>query len=307
MDGLMIRTITLRSRYDDLDISVLVVSPEGQTHAVIQLAHGMCGCKERFMPVMEYMAGKGIACVAGDHRGHGASVKSEKDRGYMYDGGFRALVDDMRLITTWAHKEYPEVPLYLLGHSMGSMAARVYVKEDDSQIDGLIICGSPSWNSLTHLGRAITWLLCHVGLSHHHMNWSHRMASKRYNRRFAMEGPLAWTCSDSDVRKSFAENPLCNFTLTANGSNNLMNMMFETYRIGPWSVTKPDMPILFISGEDDPMMLSEDKLHQSAQNICNRGYRNVTSAIYPGMRHEVLNEAGKEEVWNDILDSLNLT
>ena len=74
----MVKTMTLRSRYDDLDISVLVVSPEGQTHAVIQFSHGMCGCKERYLPVMEYMAEKGVACVAGDHRGHGASIKSEK-------------------------------------------------------------------------------------------------------------------------------------------------------------------------------------------------------------------------------------
>lgn len=302
----MVRNIILRSRYDDLDISVLVVNPEKQVHAVIQIAHGICGCKERFLPVMEYMAGKGIACVAGDHRGHGASIKSPDDLGYMYDGGYRALVDDMRLITDWAHKEYPNVPLYLLGHSMGSLAARIYAKEDDSEIDGLVICGSPSWNYKVHVGRLITWILCHMGLSRYRMTVSQRANSKKFNKRFSSEGELAWTCSNADSRQSFRENPLCNFALTANGSNNLMNMLFETYRIGPWSVTKPDMPIFFISGEDDPTIISEEKFHQSAQNICDRGYTNVTSAIYPGMRHEVLNETGKEEIWDDILDSLNL-
>lgn len=302
----MVRTMTLRSRYDDLDISVLVVSPEGQTHAVIQFSHGMCGCKERYLPVMEYMAEKGVACVAGDHRGHGASIKSEKDLGYMYSGGFRALVDDMRLITTWAHDEYPDVPLYLLGHSMGSMAARIYAKEDDSQIDGLVICGSPSWNWMSHIGRGLTWLLCNVGLSRYRMTLSQRVTSRKYNQHFSSEGELAWTCSNAEARKSFAANPLCNFALTANGSNNLMNMMYETYRVGPWAVTKPEMPVLFISGEDDPVMVTEDRFHQSAQNLCDRGYHNVTSAIYSGMRHEVLNETGKEEVWNDILAYFNL-
>ena len=66
------------------------------------------------------------------------------------------------------------------------------------------------------------------------------------------------------------------------------------------------MPVLFISGEDDPVMVTEDRFHQSAQNLCDRGYHNVTSAIYSGMRHEVLNETGKEEVWNDILAYFNL-
>ena len=131
----MIREMTLNSRADGLGVSVMVVTPREAPRAVIQLSHGVCGCKERFLPFMNYMAGKGIACVAGDHRGHGASVRSADDLGYMYEGGYMALVDDMRMITEWAHETFPDVPLYLLGHSMGSLAARVYTKYDDSAID----------------------------------------------------------------------------------------------------------------------------------------------------------------------------
>ena len=102
------------------------------------------------------------------------------------------------------------------------------------------------------------------------------------------------------------ENPLCNFTLTANGTRNLLALMMETYRKGEWVVNNPEMPVHFISGDADPMMLSEEKFHKAAQNLCDRGYLNVTSALYPGMRHEVLNEIGKEDVWNEILDFINL-
>ena len=143
----MTRELTLRSRIDDLNISVLVVSPEDKPKAVIQLAHGVCGCKERFIPMMEYMASRGVACIAGDHRGHGRSVRSVSDLGYMYKDGYMALVDDMRVITQWIHSTFPAIPVYLVGHSMGSMAARVYTKYDDSQIDGLVLTGSPSWVS----------------------------------------------------------------------------------------------------------------------------------------------------------------
>lgn len=296
----------MRSSFDDLDISVMVVAPDDEPKAVLQISHGMCGCKERYQAFMKYMAERGIACVAGDHRGHGGSVKSPDDLGYMYKGGYLALVDDLRMITDWVRAEYPGKPVYLLGHSMGSMAARIYAKYDDSEIDGLIICGSPSWNPMAWLGLFLGNLLCSCGLSHVHLSASQKLASNRYNRRFASEGYQAWTCSDPEVRKSMSENPLCNFALTANGSRNVMGMMVDTYRPDKWAVTNPHLPVFFISGEDDPVMVSEKKFHAAARDICSRGYDNVTSAIYPSMRHEVLNEIGKEQVWDEILDFINL-
>ena len=85
-----------------------------------------------------------------------------------------------------------------------------------------------------------------------------------------------------------------------------MCMMEETYEQGKWTVSNPSMPVVFISGSEDPTMVSESKFHRAAQNFCDSGYTNVTSAIYPAMRHEVLNEIGKEELWDDILDFMGL-
>ena len=303
----MIKQMSLRSRVDDLPISVLVIAPDSEPKAVLQLSHGMCGCKERFIPFMEYMALNGVVCVAGDHRGHGGSVLSKDDLGYMYKGGYLALVEDMRLVTAWAHDTYPSKPLYLLGHSMGSMAARIYTKFDDSSIDGLILTGSPSWDPMSIVGRVITWGLCHLGMSRVRMGASQKRSSEKYNRKFESEGKQAWTCSDPEVRRSFENNPLCNFALTANGSYNLMSMMSETYRKGTWTVSDPFMPVVFLSGTDDPTMHTEEDFHRSVQNICDRGYYNVTSVLYDGMRHEVLNEVGKEMVWNEILAFMGLT
>ena len=109
---------TLDSAYDGLHLSVLMVRPEGEPSAVLQLSHGMCGCKERYLPFMEYMSDHGVACVASDHRGHGASVLSKDDLGYMYSGGYVALVEDMKMVSDWTRKRFPDVPLFLLGHSM---------------------------------------------------------------------------------------------------------------------------------------------------------------------------------------------
>lgn len=302
----MINEMTLRSRVDDLPVSVMVVRPDDEPKAVLQFSHGVCGCKERFLPVMQFMAANGVACVASDHRGHGRSVRSAEDLGYMYEGGYMALVDDLRMVTDWVHGAFPSKPVFLLGHSMGSMAARIYTKYDDSSIDGLILTGSPSWDRLSFVGRALAYMVCLAGFSHSRMSWSQGLTSDRFNRRFRKEGPQAWTCSDPQVRKAFRETPGCNFSLTANGSYNLMCMMAETYRRGKWAVTNAELPIVFISGDDDPTMGSEARFHRSVQNICDRGYMNVTSVLYSGMRHEVLNEIGKEKVWSEILDFIGI-
>lgn len=296
----MKQIITLESPSDGLGISTLVVRPEGNPYAVLQLAHGMRGCKERFLPFMEYLAGQGIAGVACDHRGHGASVRTRDDLGYMYAGGYKALVDDMKMASDWAREEFPGIPLYLLGHSMGSMAARVYAKKYDSGIDGLILCGSPSWNPAAPAGLLISRFLCLFREGRMRPRLMPLITSGLFNRKFAAEGPQAWTCSDPVVRKEFADNPLCNFRFTANANMALLNLMVETYSSKGWTAAHTDMPVYFISGADDPCMNGEKKFHAAAGAMCRAGYTDVTSAIFPAMRHEVLNETGKETVWNDI-------
>ena len=85
-----------------------------------------------------------------------------------------------------------------------------------------------------------------------------------------------------------------------------MNLMVKAYDDAEWTVKNPRMPVVFLSGQDDPVMVSERKFHKAAQSLCDKGYMNVTSAIYPAMRHEILNEIDKEDVWEDILDFIGL-
>lgn len=294
----------LDSAYDGVAISVAAVRPESRPKAVLQISHGMCGRKERFLPFMEYMAANGVACVANDHRGHGLSVKNEKDRGYMYKGGYKALVDDMKMVTDWARKSCQDTPVFLLGHSMGSLAACSYLKKYGGAVDGLILCGNPSRNLLSYVALAFTRLLCLYNDGRYRPEMTQRLVSGIYNRKFTDEGPLAWTCSDPEVRKSFFSDPVCNFRLTANAVEATLSMMTDRYSDNGWKITDPDMPVYFISGEDDPCMRSEKHLHSSAMHLVSIGYTEVSSAIYPGMRHEVLNEIGKEVVWKDILDHI---
>lgn len=300
----MEENITLHSLCDGLDVSVLVTRPETETVAVLQLTHGMRGCKERFMPFMAFMASKGVACVANDLRGHGRSVRNEDDRGYMYDGGYLALVEDMKQVTDWIHKTFPGLPVYLLGHSMGSLAVRTYMKTHDDAVSGIILCGSPSDSPMVPFALSLSRFLSRFNGGRIRTGLFQDLTSWMYNRRFASEGRNAWTCSDAEVRKEYAGNPSCTFEFTANGMYALMSMMHETYSHEGWHMSNPELPVYFISGSDDPCMRSEASFHAAAQLLADVGYSDVTSAIYSGMRHEVLNEFNKEMVWNDVLDHI---
>lgn len=295
------KNFILRSQYDGLGVSVLATFPESKPLAVLQLAHGMCGCKERFLPFMTFLSEHGVICVANDHRGHGESVLKPEERGYMYSGGYVALVEDMKVLTDRMHSDYPDLPVFILGHSMGSLAVRTYMKSYDDAVSGVILCGSPSRNPMSSAGLVLSRLLSLFNGGRMRVGVIQRLTSWSYNRRFAGEGYNAWTCSDVSVRKESAANPSCTFDFTANAMYALMAMMKETYSDAGWKVGNPGMPIYFISGGDDPCMRNEGSFHASVQHLAGLGYRDVTSVIYPGMRHEVLNETGKEEVWNDIL------
>ena len=295
----------IESKFDGLPLSVLEIMPDGKPYAVVYMLHGLCGCKDRFIPFMEFLACNGLACVASDHRGHGCSVRSEDDRGYMYNGGAKAIVMDIDAVVEYIRHRFYGLHVIMIGHSMGSLAARAYLKYHDSGLEGLVICGSPSPNPLAPVGHFFLKLLCRIGGGRVRVGVLQKCISGRYNRRFRHEGPQAWTCSDPNVRMTNAQDPRCNFTLTADCSSTLMELFKEAYSDKGWCPKKPDMPVLFLSGEDDPCMISREKFVKAADLMIHNGYKRVSSRTYTGMRHEILNEVGRISVWRDILDHIS--
>ena len=147
---------SFKSEADGLEISVMALIPDKKPYrAVVQLVHGMSEHKERYIPFMQYLAKLGYVVVIHDHRGHGKSVKYQDDLGFTYGGGAQAMLQDIRTVNRKIHTYYPELPLILMGHSMGSLAVRAFVAEHDSCADMLIVCGSPSYNTAMPLGVAI--------------------------------------------------------------------------------------------------------------------------------------------------------
>ena len=295
--------VTVPSAYDGLNLEVLITSPsEGETvKGIFQISHGMCEHKERYLDFMEFMSQRGFACVIHDHRGHGHSVREEKDLGYMYGGGEEAMLADLHQITAFARERWPGLPVILFGHSMGSLAARCYAKRLDDELKMLIVCGSPSKNPGTAFGRILAKM---EKASHGDRHISKRIEGLSfgpYVRRFAAEkSTFSWICSSAAVVEAYEQDPGCGFTFTVDGYLTLFDLMDDTYRLKGWQCKCPELPVLFIVGAEDPCIVNPRKFKQALETMRMAGYRNVRGKLYPGLRHEILNEECRYDIYADV-------
>ena len=284
----------------DLQLQAAVIAPE-QPKAVVVFVHGMAEHKERYYPFMTYLSEQGFACVIYDQRGHGATAVSPDDLGYFGQNGVQKLVEDTHTVIQWARKQYTGLKVFLFGHSMGSMVVRCFTKKYDAQIDGLVVCGSPSNNGASGLGILVTYLI--------QLFKGDRFRSKKvalmmfgpHTKKFKAEGMRnAWLSTNKANVEEYNADPLCGFLFTLNGYRVVMQLIQETYSPKGWAVKTPDMPVHFLAGSEDPCIITREAFDKAVNFFPDRGYKQVTSQLYPGLRHEVLNEVGKEGVWEDV-------
>lgn len=287
---------------DGLELDVLELIPEGEVKGIVQIHHGMSEYKERYLPFMEYLAGEGYAAAIHDCRGHGKSVKSPQDLGYMYGGGANAMIEDAHQLTMELKKQWPDLPLVLFGHSMGSLAVRVYAKKYDKDLDMLIVCGSPGKNPALQMGKMIAAIQKRIKGSHYPSHLLDKASFGAFARKFPKEkSGFSWCCSDPAVVEAYDQSPLCGFTFTVDGFEALFGLMEECYSDKGWKAANPKLPVLFIGGADDPCIGGPQKYAQSVQHMRRVGYKNTKGKLYPGMRHEILNEKEHIQVFEDIL------
>ncbi|MBR4182194.1 MAG: alpha/beta fold hydrolase, partial [Lachnospiraceae bacterium] len=223
---------------DGLPLSVFRTEPDDPTDikGIVQLVHGMNEYKERYLPFIEYLTDHGYITVIHDHRGHGHSIKSADDLGYFYEGGYMALVEDIHEITLDI-KEYAQkltgksdLPLILFGHSMGSLAVRCYIRQYDSDIDKLIVCGCPSYNPAAKPGLLLVKLFKKIKGERNRSMFIAGLVMGSYEKRFQKEGiPHSWINSDPGAVRTYGADPLCNYLFTLNGFENLVRLTILTY------------------------------------------------------------------------------
>lgn len=283
------------------DIHYTVWEPRELPRAILQISHGMCEHSERYEPFAEYLSANGVVVCALDHLGHGKSVADESELGYFGEkGSHRFLAADQDSLRALMRKKYRRLPYILFGHSMGSFVARDYIARYADNIDGAVICGTAGTNKAVGMGIKLADLICTFRGRKYRSSMLKNIAFKGYNIRFPGEGDLAWLTRDEAVHEKYEADPLCGYVFTAGGYGEMFRLL-DSVTGAEWAEKIPlSLPIFIIAGAEDPVGNYGDGPREVYGLLDDHEQCDLSIKIYDEMRHEILNEIGREEVMEDI-------
>lgn len=288
-------------------IRALKFIPDGEVKAILQISHGMVEFIDRYEGFANYLCEKGFLVVGNDHLGHGGSVNSKEDWGYFAKkDGYRIVLDDILKLLKIVKKDYPNKKYYLLGHSMGSFLARLFLIEYGNELDGAIIMGTGQQSKGTLVaGKALIKLISLFKGEKYRSSFINNMALGSYNKKFEpSKTHCDWLTKDEKIVNWYYNEPRCQFVFTLNGYYNLFSLIEQIIDEKNLKKMPKDLPVLIVSGEDDPVgNFGKDPkaVYETFKSI---GMKNLDLKLYPNDRHEILNETDKALVYEDIYNWL---
>ena len=283
--------------------------PKGEIRGIVTLSHGMIDYVGRYGLLAEYLTGHGYIFAGNDHLGHGKTAARPEDLGYFAErDGYLRAIDDLRLMNEHLHRRYPDLPLILLGHSMGSVLARLYAERHPETIDALIIHGTGGKNPLLPFGKAVISLVKLFKGERYRSKLVTDIAFGSYNDHYdKSEGENAWLTRELERVAGRSSDPYTSFIFTASAYQDLFNMIGLSNSKGHFDSFPKDMPTLVVSGSEDPVGDYGRGVKFVYDSLCASGVKNVELKIYDGARHELFNETNREEVFADLVNWLDRT
>ena len=270
--------------------------------AMLQIAHGMCEYFLRYEGFAHYLAEEGFLVFGHDHLGHGYTAKTPEDLGFTASGGgAEYLVEDVHQLSLHMKAEHPTLPLILFGHSMGSFIAREVITRHGKDYTAAIICGTGGPETPAGAGKLLASLMMIFKGERYRSKLLKSIAFAGYNKKFEKGcDKNAWLTRDHAVVERYNTDPLCAYTFTLRAYHDLFTLVSLVSR-KDWAGNLPkDLPILVVSGENDPVGSWGAGVRKVADRLQEAGILDVMLKLYPDMRHEILNELEHETVWKDI-------
>ncbi|MDO5541352.1 MAG: alpha/beta fold hydrolase [Eubacteriales bacterium] len=295
--------ITYQSNDGKTKIHAIRWIPQEDVKAVLQISHGMVEFIDRYDEFASYLAQHGILVVGNDHLGHGQSVQSEEQYGFFAEkDGNRTLLRDINKLRRMTEKEYPQVPYFLLGHSMGSFLARQYICLFGEGLAGAVIMGTGYQpRAVTRFGMALTTFMAKIKGWNYRSAFVDSMAFGGYNRKFGRLDGKEWLSRNEENVRKYKSEKLCNFRFTLNGYYNLFYSIYTLSFKNYLARMPEDLPVFFVAGEDDPVGQFGKGVTKVCQQFREIGMKYVTCRLYQKDRHEILNEVDRDVVYEDIL------
>ena len=269
--------------------------------AVIKMIHGMEEHQGRYKAFATYLAENGYAVVTADLRGHGKSAP--KLSHIANKNGHKLLIEDEKVIKEYIKQKYPEVPMYLFAHSMGTIIARTLLQTDSKDYQKVALSGYPNPQGAGDIGAALSALMRVFKKGTGYSKMLTNMVLGPFAKAIPdATSPLDWLSYNKENVENYAKDPLCGEEFTIGSYNALFHMVGDINKAKLYKNVNINLPIYLISGVDDPCTGGEKGRNASLNVLTKAGFKDIKVTTLDHMRHEILNETDKEKVQQLILD-----
>ncbi|KYH45229.1 alpha/beta hydrolase [Branchiibius sp. NY16-3462-2] len=298
-------TLTLTAT-DGTQIHTYRWLPDGEPTAIVQIAHGMAEHAGRYERFAQALTDHGYAVYAEDHRGHGVTSETT-GVGYLADGdGFDTVAEDFVTVFDKASDEFPGLPRVLFGHSMGSMLSRHFATKHSDDISALIVSGTagdPGF--MGKAGKVVATAESKIRGKRTPSPLMNKLVFGEYNKAFKpARTDFDWLSRDEAEVDAYIADPHCGKVFSSGFYVDLLSGLERINSEEHVSTVRPDLPILLIAGDNDPVGANGKGVEAVGAQYEKVGVTDVTVILYPGARHELLNETNRDEVTEGILSWL---
>lgn len=276
--------------------------PDGEIKGLFHIVHGMTEYIDRYEPLMSALADAGYLAFGYDNLGHGKTAKDDSELGFIASrDGWKYLVNDVFTYQNAVKTLYPDKPIYLMGHSMGSFIARLAAENYGENIEKLIICGTSGSNPLAPIGLALTNIIKLIFGKKHISKLVIALAFGSYNKKFEKLSQYDWLTTDREIIEKYENDKYCTFKFTVSAMHDLIKLISLCNRKEWYKNIRKDLPIFLISGSCDPVGNYGKGVKEVHKKLADSQI-NAELKLYENCRHEILNDSCRQEVINDILN-----
>jgi alpha-beta hydrolase superfamily lysophospholipase len=279
-----------------------VLNPKG----VVQIFHGMAEHTARYDDFARFLNEKGYIVYADDHRGHGYSADKNNILGYVGENGFYNIVEDEKIISELIKEKHKNLPLYIFAHSFGSFIGQEYIIRYSKDINGIILSGSAKQNGLDiKAGNILSNIQNKFFDNTLEAKLINKLSFGSFNNKVENKRTeFDWLSRDDKEVDKYIKDELCGYISPINFYYNLFEGFKGLYKRARLDNVVKTLPILVLSGDMDPV----GKYGKSVKRLYNQyndlDIQDISLKLYPGGRHELLNEENKEEVYDYIYNWL---
>lgn len=274
--------------------------PDGDIRAVLQICHGVTEHILRYEEMAEFFTARGFVVAGNDHLGHGTSIAEGSEPMYFGpEGSWGWVEEDAYSCQKILKEKYQNIPFFIVGLSLGSFIVRTYLIEHPGEVSGAILAGTGQTSPIAlSIAKFMAKKEGKKAGEEHTTDMIKKLTFETYNKKFSPNRTeLDWLCASEKGLDDYMADPLRGKAMSAGLFREMLNGMMFTGKLSNQRKMDKDMPILIVSGEDDPVGDSGNGVRRTVNSFKRAGIKNVKMRLYKGMRHDIFIEDGRKEIF----------